>query len=80
MSVVECLAALAPQLVFYLLMDCCRIVLDKEQQLEFISVVKYFNENLSSLARDLAFLLGFYVKVIGGMVRNVKQCVKVIIL
>merc|ERR1719483_1065454 len=41
-----------------------RAVLTNEQRTEFEEIVEYFNEHLSPLARDLAFLLGFYVKVI----------------
>ena len=41
-----------------------RAFLTREQKVEFEEIVKYFNQNLYPLARDLAFLLGFYVKVI----------------
>ena len=41
-----------------------RAFLTQEQKVEFEEIVKYFNQNLNPLARDLAFLLGFYVKVI----------------
>ena len=40
-----------------------RGLLDEDQRAQFADVVKYFNANLTPLARDLAFLLGFYVKV-----------------
>ena len=37
--------------------------MEEDQRAQFADIVKYFNENLTPLARDLAFLLGFYVKV-----------------
>ena len=40
-----------------------RGLLDEDQRAQFGDIVNYFNENLTPLARDLAFLLGFYVKV-----------------
>ena len=40
-----------------------RGLLDEDQRAQFGEIVNYFNENLTPLARDLAFLLGFYVKV-----------------
>ena len=40
-----------------------RGLLEEDQRAQFADIVKYFNENLTPLARDLAFLLGFYVKV-----------------
>ena len=41
-----------------------RGVLDEDQRQQFADIVTYFKENLTPLARDLAFLLGFYVKVL----------------
>ena len=40
-----------------------RGLLDEDQRAQFADIVTYFNQNLTPLARDLAFLLGFYVKV-----------------
>ena len=41
-----------------------RGLLDEDQRQQFADIVTYFKENLTPLARDLAFLLGFYVKVL----------------
>ena len=41
-----------------------RGLLDEDQRQLFADIVTYFKENLTPLARDLAFLLGFYVKVL----------------
>ena len=40
-----------------------RTALTEEQRSQFADIVGFFNEHLTPLARDLAFLLGFYVKV-----------------
>ena len=39
-----------------------REALSEDQQAEFAALVVYFSKNLSPVGRDLAFLLGFYVK------------------
>ena len=41
-----------------------RGLLDEDQRQQFADIVTCFKENLTPLARDLAFLLGFYVKVL----------------
>lgn len=50
--------------LYYVIHLLYRAVLTDEQKTEFEEIVTYFNEKLSPLARDLAFLLGFYVKMI----------------
>jgi len=47
-----------------------RGLLDEDQRQQFADIVTYFKENLTPLARDLAFLLGFYVKVLTGAKNN----------
>ena len=47
-----------------LIIKYVRGLLDEDQRQQFADVVTYFKENLTPLARDLAFLLGFYVKVL----------------
>jgi hypothetical protein len=39
-----------------------REAVSEDQQVEFADFVIYFSKNLSPLGRNLAFLLGFYVK------------------
>lgn len=52
--------------LYYSLQLVYRGLLEEDQRAQFADIVKYFNENLTPLARDLAFLLGFYVKVVVG--------------
>jgi len=49
-------------IVYYIIHIIYKEALTKEQQDEFAAVVVYFSANLSPVGRDLAFLLGFYVK------------------
>jgi len=48
--------------VYYLIHLIYKLALNNEQQKQFGELAIYFNDNLSTVGRDLAFLLGFYVK------------------
>ena len=48
-----------------------RGLLDEDQRQQFADIVTYFKENLTPLARDLAFLLGFYVKVLTDVKKKI---------
>eukprot|EP00090_Calanus_glacialis_P046523 TRINITY_DN9191_c0_g1_i3.p1 TRINITY_DN9191_c0_g1~~TRINITY_DN9191_c0_g1_i3.p1 ORF type:complete len:189 (-),score=26.85 TRINITY_DN9191_c0_g1_i3:22-588(-) len=48
--------------MYYIIHLIYREALSEDQQAEFAALVVYFSKNLSPVGRDLAFLLGFYVK------------------
>lgn len=50
--------------VYFIINIIYRAGLDKDAQEKFVSVVTYFKDEASPLARDLTFLLGFYVSLV----------------
>jgi len=48
--------------LFYVVHLFFRVGMNDQQQLEFTGLAVYFSKNLSYLAKDMVFLLGFFVK------------------
>jgi len=48
--------------LFYVIHLFFRVGMNDQQQLEFTGLAVYFSKNLSYLAKDMVFLLGFFVK------------------
>lgn len=51
-------------ILYYSLYIVYRTALSKEQKHEFEELVSFFKSNVEPLSRDLAFLLGFFVKLV----------------
>ena len=51
-------------ILYYSLYIVYRTALSKEQKDEFEELVTFFKSNVDPLSRDLAFLLGFFVKLV----------------
>ena len=52
------------QLLYYAINLAYRFALSPGWQREFERYVEYFDENIGSYARDITFLLGFYVSLV----------------
>ena len=51
-------------ILYYSLYIVYRVALSEEQKHEFEELVSFFKSNVDPLSRDLAFLLGFFVKLV----------------
>ncbi len=50
--------------IYYAINLVYRFALSADQQREFERVVEYFDDNIGTFARDITFLLGFYVSLV----------------